>query len=645
MPTTLGETVSMLSNLKINDILKVDPKLQKFQKQVSLKITLKKTENDKKYAISSLNLPVGTCVHEERAVASILKTDYLKALCNHCYGYFERNSNPLKMPNIYISEGEENRAIYCSSQCREEAKSVHNLVAPFLHQVTKIAKDNGFEVDILRLVVYLLAQNKANNDENRILDLISELPAYEEKDVEEIINWYKKLERCINELYPIIPDELKASLTQEKLYEIACKVCNYALSPCDQGHSNPEVGLAIYPITSLFFRQSCDPNCTLTYRGTNVEIYTIKPVKVGEELCISYVDLYQSRYERGQEIFMKTHEWCQCSRCKEDISQSVDRYVCGLLCDECKKDVYPVDSNGYHEYISKVKSIKEKNEKRREKIRELVKAEFEKIQAEQEAAAKAEAESKTTGEAAPAAENAEAQAQTETENTTEEQTQANDMVAKAKEATRMFFKGDDEVNPLENEEKVTIIGIDDNEVYTCPSCHHQRNKVETLTFLQRVSNHFTIPMTYVQNGQYSTAEEFFNRILERYSKFLHPQSYYLMNARVQLLNCYIYEERWDDCITLVKSIIDIKEKSKVYTTKYSPEIMDLYESLGDYCTQSLEAKKSDILNTSSSNTDIRKKYLNKERSKAYNTCLELRTAVFGKDHPKTLAIQRKVDAL
>ncbi|KAL6617607.1 hypothetical protein U3516DRAFT_898154 [Neocallimastix sp. 'constans'] len=643
MPSTLSSSVSMLSNLKINDILKVDPKLEKFQKHVSLKITLKKTENDKKYAISSLNLPVGTCVHEEKAVASVLKTDFQKSLCNRCFGYFERDAkNPLKMPNIYISEGEENRAIYCSSQCRDEAKPVHNLISPFLHLVTKIAKDNGFEVDILRLVVTILAQNKVNNDENHILNLIEELPAYEEKDVVEIINWYKKLERCINELYPVIPEDLKTSLSQEKLYEIASKVCNYALSPCDQGHYNPDVGLALYPITSLFFRQSCDPNCTLTYRGNNVEIYTIKPVKVGEELCISCVDLYQSRYERGQEIFMKTHEWCECSRCKEDITKSVDRYLCGLLCDECKKDVYPVDSNGYHEYLSKVQNIKDKTEQRREKIRELVKNEFEKIQAEQEAAAKAaeNAGGKTEGQAE--ASTTENESKDEKEKSKETTTSANDMVAQAKEATRMFFKGDDE--PIQKEE-LKIIGIDEKEVYTCPSCQHQRNKVETLTFLQRVSDHFTIPMTYLQNGQFSAAEEFFNRILDRYSKFLHPQSYYLMNARVQLLNCYINEERWDDCISLIKNIIDIKEKSKVYTTKYTPELIDLYDNLGDYCTQSLEAKKSDILNASSSNSDIRKKYLNKERSKAYNTCLELRTAVYGKDHPKTLAIQRKVDAL
>ena len=83
MPSTLTEGLSLLSNLKINDILKVDPTLEKFQKQVSLKITFKKTDNDKKYTIASLNLPVGTCVHEEKAVASVLKYDFLKELCNN----------------------------------------------------------------------------------------------------------------------------------------------------------------------------------------------------------------------------------------------------------------------------------------------------------------------------------------------------------------------------------------------------------------------------------------------------------------------------------------------------------------------------------------------------------------------------------
>lgn len=625
MPTPILPNVSMFKNTKINDILKVEPELEKYQKCMSLQVTLKKAQNGKKCSIASINLPVGTCVHNEKPAAHILKTDYLKDLCHHCLGYFTRNKNPLGMPKIFLSEGEENPAIYCSTKCKNEAKKSYNLISPFIHKIAKISKDTGIENDLLKLVITILAQNAVNNDNNRIIDLILELPDYEEKDIEEIMNWYKKLRQAIKQCHDVLPENLKIS--EEKLYELACKVSTYALSPSDLGHSNPEVGYGIYPLVSLLFRQSCNPNCLLTYQGTNVEIYTVRPVKVGEELTISYIDLYQSRYERGQELYMKRHEWCDCERCQEDINTSVDKYLCGLLCDECHKDVYPVESNGFVEYNSKVNDIKEKNEKRREKIRELVEVEFEKLKLEHE-----------KEEAKKAQEN---NGEVKKEGEEEEEVKKEEEPVK-EEPTK---EEPTEEEPTEEEEKCHIIGVDENEVYTCPSCQHQRNKARTLEFLQRVANEFVVPLSFIQSGQFSVAEGFLTKIMERYTKFLHPQSYYLMNARVQLINCYICQEKWEECIPLAKEIISIKEKSNVYPSKHYPELIDLYEGLGDYCSQGLVSIDSSVIAGTAKDSDIKKKYLVKERSKAYNTCYDLRSVVYGKNHPKTLAIKRKIDAL
>ena len=69
-----------------------------------------------------------------------------------------------------------------------------------------------------------------------------------------------------------------------------------------------DIGVGMFPNLALL-NHSCSPN--VLYYGVqpagssmyaSVRVKVCRPVKKGEELCISYIDVYQSRKKRLQEL-------------------------------------------------------------------------------------------------------------------------------------------------------------------------------------------------------------------------------------------------------------------------------------------------------------------------------------------------------
>ncbi len=109
------------------------------------------------------------------------------------------------------------------------------------------------------------------------------------------------------------------------------------------GRSMNGSGLWIRP---SLFNHSCAPNCTWIVVGDFLLISTTRDVEAGEELCIPYVDIFQTYAER-EEAFSRWNMGngfiCACERCqacREDpdlvaIEEEVDAgYAKGLMMTE-----------------------------------------------------------------------------------------------------------------------------------------------------------------------------------------------------------------------------------------------------------------------------------------------------------------------
>jgi SET and MYND domain-containing protein len=123
------------------------------------------------------------------------------------------------------------------------------------------------------------------------------------------------------------------------LYLIQCNAHRIVTAPEPGAFtlSHTPIGLGIYPITSLL-NHSCDPNSVHHFEpvlpgesavrqqahshahvraGPRLCVRALRDIKEGEELCYSYVDLYQSRRARQQMLWNAYFFQCTCKRCSQ----------------------------------------------------------------------------------------------------------------------------------------------------------------------------------------------------------------------------------------------------------------------------------------------------------------------------------------
>lgn len=111
----------------------------------------------------------------------------------------------------------------------------------------------------------------------------------------------------------------------------------------DNEARNTDVALGLFPVGAMFFNHACNPTCAFV--GTEngkLAFRTIRDVAQGEELTVSYIDVYAPRDERRNTLLGSKHFWCKCQRCTTPMDESVDRFLQSVTCDQCGEDVYVI---------------------------------------------------------------------------------------------------------------------------------------------------------------------------------------------------------------------------------------------------------------------------------------------------------------
>jgi len=97
---------------------------------------------------------------------------------------------------------------------------------------------------------------------------------------------------------------------------------------------NANVGVGLFP-TFAMLNHSCAPNCCFAFSPAKraMEIRTLVPVAPGDELTVSYIDLYQSTAARRKELKATKHFLCGCARCAAPTAD--DAVLEGVCCGAC----------------------------------------------------------------------------------------------------------------------------------------------------------------------------------------------------------------------------------------------------------------------------------------------------------------------
>ena len=120
--------------------------------------------------------------------------------------------------------------------------------------------------------------------------------------------------------------------TAEEIIKLACQINANSFALYDpESQTQSELGVSLLPLCGLL-NHSCSPNCVAT-TGPNgqSQIRTVSKVEKGQELTISYIDLYLPTYDRRGHLLETKSFWCQCSRCAL-ANEGSDWELEGLVC-------------------------------------------------------------------------------------------------------------------------------------------------------------------------------------------------------------------------------------------------------------------------------------------------------------------------
>jgi len=125
----------------------------------------------------------------------------------------------------------------------------------------------------------------------------------------------------------------------ELVVKLLCRFAANNHTICD--HEYRPIGAGCYVLGGMV-NHSCEPNTVQTFSGCRIGFRTLRPVRKGDEVTISYVDLAATRQARLRDLERRYLFRCNCGRCTSPVDPS-DHLKTALLCTKCAGAVCGLD--------------------------------------------------------------------------------------------------------------------------------------------------------------------------------------------------------------------------------------------------------------------------------------------------------------
>ncbi|KAJ1928404.1 hypothetical protein IWQ60_002069 [Tieghemiomyces parasiticus] len=285
------------------------------------------------HAAARDDLAPGTEVYTEVTAVGVVRHSLTALACDACFRALPAAPKPAegqKAVPAGVGCADCAAVRYCSEDCRDRVSARHKLECALAAPLDKIRQERNMDPDLLRLAVRILALQHLGEAAD-VTDVPTRREAFDEA-------WVTAVSTVAEDLVAVLPENLATSA--DTVIDLACRISVFAQGFSDPTHTAASGGVGLFPTMAQFFPHSCDPNCVLV--GTapgRLAIRTVRSVSAGEPLTVSFVDLYHPREQRRRDLLINKRFWCECPRCSALLSNSVDRYMDGILCRRCRRGV------------------------------------------------------------------------------------------------------------------------------------------------------------------------------------------------------------------------------------------------------------------------------------------------------------------
>ncbi|KAJ8324122.1 hypothetical protein O5D80_007328 [Batrachochytrium dendrobatidis] len=361
----------------------------------SYPITLKATKSKGRHFVAKSQLQPGTTVLVESSCAFVLFKDNARDYCSYCMKRFNRMTaatRPASTETSLFSLSSQsdssntcivctdcrNQTFWCSESCKK-ADQAHQLICAAIVELPGIAGMHSVDYALVRLIVQVLANTAVeaiwqmdsscrveSTPMACISDLLSHQKSYQGPWLNAIDCAAEDIAACLSHLK--INDSLKS---KQEIIKLACRINSNSHGVYDAtGNKSGEIGVGMFPFVAML-NHSCAPNCAfVTSQSGQMLVRTLTQVSPGTELCVGYIDLFTSRWERRGKLLTTKLFWCTCIRCGPRAEETVvlttldpptmdpsvemheksnlwqELQLDGVLCLSCKSLLVPTIENG-----------------------------------------------------------------------------------------------------------------------------------------------------------------------------------------------------------------------------------------------------------------------------------------------------------
>eukprot|EP00698_Gefionella_okellyi_P013793 TRINITY_DN3795_c0_g1_i2.p1 TRINITY_DN3795_c0_g1~~TRINITY_DN3795_c0_g1_i2.p1 ORF type:complete len:487 (+),score=67.22 TRINITY_DN3795_c0_g1_i2:74-1534(+) len=275
-------------------------------------------------AVAARDLAAGEEVLIATPFTYVVKDNFIDIHCSVCY-------SELKFARFQCAHCKLER--YCSQSCQSVASQHSLLECEAFARLIRATKSQSFRGVrfLVRFVNTLLALRASGSPDPR-LAILESLHGHEDQLTPQQRKSHMEMAQGIISLLP-----RGADISVEELTKWICvvHVNAHTITDC----FGNKFAVALFP-TGSFFDHSCRPNVVLCAQSAQgsfpaAHFRTILPVKQGDQLLISYCDVYQPVEQRRAQLQQTYHFTCECDGCRADSKDNTDYIINALLCPNC----------------------------------------------------------------------------------------------------------------------------------------------------------------------------------------------------------------------------------------------------------------------------------------------------------------------
>ena len=251
-----------------------------------------------RYLIAARDLKLGECVCTEEPFVQTVHDDLQETVCHHCYSL--------------LADGAVRRVCercgqirFCSAACAQACAPVHAVECGLL---SALAGNPTARKGVRGLRLFVRLVHTCSIDA-RGFECVEQLTEHYTHADEPRRKFLDGMAAQINKIVP-------AGMRMEsgRLARLVSRVHTNLHAVADM--AGVQYGSALYPRYGSLLNHSCAPTAAVSFMGRTWRLHMLKDVRAGQEVSISYTELYAGRDERRSSLRAKKAFDCACARCE-----------------------------------------------------------------------------------------------------------------------------------------------------------------------------------------------------------------------------------------------------------------------------------------------------------------------------------------